>query len=72
MLYRRISTDSLSAFATAVASGLTLKPTMIALLALASITSLSLIAPTPPWITLTLTSSLDSFSSDCLTASTEP
>ena len=45
---------------------------MIALDAEARITSDSLIAPTPPWITFTTTSSLDSFTSDCFTASTEP
>ena len=44
----------------------------MALLALASITSLSLTAPTAPWITWTRTSSLVSFSKDWRTASTEP
>ena len=33
-----------------------------------SVTSDSVTAPTPPCITLTATSSLDNFSSDCLTA----
>ena len=47
-------------------SGRTLKPTMMALEVVASMTSLSLIAPTPPWMTLTRTSSLESFSSDLL------
>ena len=47
-------------------------PIIIALEALASITSDSLIPPTPPWITLSLTSSFESFTSDCFTASTEP
>ena len=44
----------------------------MALEAAASMTSLSLMAPTAPWMTRTRTSSLESFSSDCLTASTEP
>ena len=56
----------------AVASGRTLKPIMIALDAAARLTSDSLIAPTPPWMTLTTTSSLDSFIRLCFTASTEP
>ena len=38
----------------------------------ASITSLSLMAPTAPWMTRTLTSSLDSFSREAFTASTLP
>ena len=46
----------------AVASGRTLKPIMMALEADARVTSDSLMAPTPPWITFTTTSSLDSFS----------
>ena len=45
---------------------------MIALDADARLTSDSLIAPTPPWITLTTTSSLDSFTRLCFTASTDP
>ena len=45
---------------------------MIALEALARDTSDSLIAPTPPWITLTITSSLESLVRLCFTASTEP
>ena len=40
--------------------------------AFASMTSDSFMAPTPPWIILTLTSSFESFSRLCLTASTEP
>ena len=50
----------------ALASGRTLKPTMMALEVEASITSLSLMAPTAQWMTRTRTSSLDSFSRDCL------
>ena len=38
----------------------------------ASITSDSLMAPTPPWMTRTRTSSLLSFSREAFTASTEP
>ena len=45
---------------------------MIAEDALAKMTSDSLIAPTPPWMTLTTTSSLDSFKRLCFTASTLP
>ena len=45
---------------------------MIALDALARLTSDSLIAPTPPWMILTTTSSLESFRRLCFTASTEP
>ena len=45
-----------------IVSGFTLKPMMTALEADARVTSDSLIAPTPPWITFTTTSSLDSFS----------
>ena len=67
-----MSTPERSAFSAATASGRTLKPTIIALDASASITSDSLIAPTALWITFTLTSSFESFSSDCLTASAEP
>ena len=56
----------------AAASGRTLKPTMMAPEEAASMTSDSLIAPTPPWITRTRTSSFESFSSEDFTASTEP
>ncbi len=45
---------------------------MIAEEALAKLTSDSLIAPTPPWITFTTTSSLVSFKRLCFTASTLP
>ena len=44
----------------------------MALLAAAKATSDSLIEPTPPCITLTCTSSLESLTSDSFTASTEP
>ena len=67
-----MSTPFCSAFILATGSGRTLKPTIIAFDALASITSPSDTAPTAPWMTFTFTSSLDSFSSDCFTASTEP
>ena len=53
-------------------SGLTLNPITIALDAVARVISVSVIAPTPPWITLTFTSSVESFSKDCFIASTEP
>ena len=56
----------------AFASGRTLKPMMIAPSMPASMTSFSVTAPTPLWIVRTCTSLLESFSSDCLTASTEP
>ena len=45
---------------------------MMALEEAASITSDSLMAPTPPWMTRTLTSSLESFSKEAFTASTLP
>ena len=63
-----MSTPSLSAKDSAPDTGLTLNPIIIALDAVASVTSDSVTAPTPPCITLTATSSLDNFSSDCLTA----
>ena len=66
------STPSRSAVAFAVASGRTLNPMMIALDAHARLTSDSLMAPTPPWMILTTTSSLESFRRLCFTASTEP
>ena len=56
----------------AVASGRTLKPIMIAFDVAARLTSDSLIAPTPPWITFTTTSSLESLVRLCFTASTDP
>ena len=49
-----------------------MNPIIIAFDAAARVTSDSFIAPTPPCITLTPTSSLDNFSNDCLTAWTEP
>ena len=45
---------------------------MSALEAAASITSLSVMPPTPAWMTATFTSSFDSLTSDCFTASAEP
>ena len=53
-------------------SGLTLNPITMAFEAAPKVTSVSVIAPTAPWITLTLISSVESFSKDCLIASTEP
>ena len=67
-----MSTPSLSACAAALLSGLTLNPITKALDAVARVISVSVIAPTPPWITLTFTSSVESFANDCLIASTEP
>ena len=72
MRYSRMSTPSRLAFSSATGSGRTLKPTIMALEALASMTSLSLMAPTAPWMMCTRTSSLESFSRDWRTASTEP
>ena len=56
----------------AVLSGFTLKPMMMALEALASVTSDSLMLPTPPWMQWIAISSFESLRSDCFTASTEP
>lgn len=70
--YSRTSIFSRSAISRALLSGRTLKPMMMAFAVDASMTSVSVIAPTPPWIVRTRTSSLDSFSSDWRTASTEP
>ena len=67
-MYVLISTLSLSAKDSAPDTGLTLNPIIIAFDAAANNTSDSFIAPTPPWITLTLTSSVDNFSSDYFTA----
>ena len=72
MVYVLISTDSFSATCSEPDTGLTLNPMIIALDADASRTSDSVMAPTPPWITLMATSSLDNFSKDCFTAWTEP
>ena len=55
----------------ALLSGRTLKPIITALNAEARLLSV-LIAPTPLWSILICTSSVDSFSSACLTASVEP
>ena len=72
IVYVLISTFSFSASDSAPDTGLTLNPIIIALDAAARSTSVSVIAPTPPCIALTWTSSLDNLSSDCLTAWTEP
>ena len=68
----RISTPLRAALSLALESGRTLKPTMMALEVAASMTSLSLMAPTALWMTRTRTSSLESFSREALTASAEP
>ena len=57
-----MSIPSRSASVTATGSGRTLKPTIIAFDAFASMISDSLGAPTPLWITRTRTSSFESFS----------
>ena len=67
-----MSIFSRSAVSRTLLSGRTLKPMMMAFEAEASMMSVSVIAPTPPWMQRTRTSSLESFSRDCLTASTEP
>ncbi len=72
MVCRRISTFSCSATASALRSGRTLKPIMIAFEADASSTSDSLIAPTPEWITRTLTFSFESFCSVSVSTSADP
>ena len=70
--YIRISTFIRAALSLALASGRTLKPTMMAPEVLASMTSLSLMAPTAQWMTRTRTSSLEIFSREDFTASAEP
>ena len=72
MRYVRISTFCFSAESSAFLSGRTLKPMISAFDAAASITSPSVIPPTAVWMMFTRTSSFDSFSSDCFTASAEP
>ncbi len=72
MVCRRISTFSCSASAAALRSGRTLKPMTMAFDAEASSTSDSLMAPTPEWITRTLTLSLESFCSVSVSTSAEP
>ncbi len=70
--YIRISTLLRPAESAAFLSGRTLKPTMMALEVVASITSDSLMAPTAQWMTRTRTSSLEIFSRLAFTASAEP
>ena len=70
--YVLMSTCSLSAVDVAPIEGLTLNPIIMALDADASITSDSVMAPTPEWITFTRTSSLLIFSSELLRASIDP
>src|SRR6059036_1644700 len=67
-----MSTPFACAWDAALVSGLTLNPITIAFDAEASMTSLSLIAPTELWMTFSLTSSVDSRSSASASASTEP
>src|SRR3990167_908017 len=60
-----MSTPEDSASLRAAASARTLKPITIALEAGARLMSDSVIAPTPPWIKLALTSLVESFCNDC-------
>src|SRR6266545_3751459 len=69
---RRISTSSFSPRSTALRSGRTLKPTISALDAEASSTSLVEMAPTPAWSTETLTLSVESFDSASRSTSSDP
>ena len=68
----RTSTFSCSASASALRSGRTLNPMMMAFDADASSTSDSLIAPTPEWITRILTFSFDSFWRVSVSTSADP
>ena len=70
--YVLISTSAFSALSLASGSGLTLNAIIIAFETSAKVTSDSVTAPTFAWITFTLTSSFESFSNACLTASTDP
>ena len=72
MVCKRISTFSSSAFALILASGLILKPKIIALDVEASKTSFSLIAPAVERKTLILTPSTCNLSNAPLTASALP
>ena len=67
-----MSTRSICACCIAFGSGFTLKPMMMAFDAEASMTSVSVMVPTAPWITRTLISSVDRRSSASCSASTEP
>ena len=70
--YVRMSTPSRSASWRASAFGRTLKPTTSACDAAASMTSLSVMPPTPVWMTFTRTSGCWIFCSSLTDASTEP
>ena len=72
MEWRRIWTLSCCASSAALRSGRTLKPMMMALEAVASRTSLSVMEPTPEWMTLTRTFSVDMRTSESASTSTEP
>ena len=67
-----MSTFSRSATSAALRSGRTLKPMMIAFDAVASSTSLSLIAPTAEWMILIFVFSSDSLASVSASTSAEP
>ncbi len=72
MRCKRISTSSASACCLACGVGRTLNPMMMALLAAASVTSLSLMAPTAEWTMFTRTPSTSIFFNDAANASAEP
>ena len=69
---RRISTFSCCASSAALRSGRTLKPMMMAFEAVASSTSLSVMEPTPEWMTLMRTFSVDMRTSESASTSTDP
>ncbi len=72
MRCKRISTVSASACCFACGVGRTLNPMIIALLAAANVTSLSLMAPTAEWTILTRTPSTSIFFKEAANASAEP
>ena len=67
-----MSTPSFSASSREPADGRTLKPTMIASEAIASVTSFSVIPPAPARTMFTRTSSCGSFSNESSRACTDP
>src|SRR5947209_12629835 len=71
-VWRRMSTSSFSAKSTALRSGRTLKPTMIAFEAEAKSTSLVEMAPTPERMTFNFTFSVLTLGSASRSTSTEP
>ena len=67
-----MSTPSLFAASLACGRALTLKPTINPLLEFANATSLSVIAPTPLWTTVTSTSLVDNLMTEFSIASADP